>query len=94
MLDNVSQIKREPKRVINRIVKHNFFILAYMESGFHSYVILNNLSLWRTVVKLVKNGSSIVSLKKFNGYVDKYKKIPQYLHFRCGRPSYPYQYFV
>ena len=33
---------------------------------------------------MIKNGAGIVSLKKFNGYVDPGKKIPQYVHFRCG----------
>ena len=46
---------------------------------------LNNLPQWRSVVKLVKNGAGIISLKIFNGYVDEKKKIPQYVHFRCGR---------
>ena len=33
---------------------------------------------------MIKNGSGIVSLKIFNGYVDQNKKIPRYVHFRCG----------
>ena len=33
---------------------------------------------------MIKNGSGIVSLKIFNGYVDQNKKIPQYVHLRCG----------
>ena len=33
---------------------------------------------------MIKNGSGIVTLKIFNGYVDENKKIPQYVHFRCG----------
>ena len=54
-------------------------------NGFESYVVLNNLPQWRSVVKLIKNGDGIVSLKIFNGYVDQNKKIPGYVHFRCGR---------
>ena len=38
----------------------------------------------RRTVKLIKNGSGIVSLKIFNGYVDQNKKIPQYVHLRFG----------
>ena len=60
-------------------------MIAHNGSGFDSYVVLNNLPQWRSVVKLIKNGASIVSLKMFNGYVDHVKKIPQYVHFRCGR---------
>ena len=60
-------------------------MIAHVGSGFDSYVVLNNLPQWRSVVKLIKNGRGIVSLKIFNGYVDQNKKIPQYVHFRCGR---------
>ena len=60
-------------------------MIAHNGSGFDSYVVLNNLPQWRSVVKLIKNGAGIVSLKLFNGYVDPVKKIPQYVHFRCGR---------
>ena len=58
-------------------------MIAYKGSGFDSYVVLNNLPQRRTF-KLIKNGSGIVSLQIFNGYVDQNKKIPQYVHFRCG----------
>ena len=54
-------------------------------SNFHSYVVLNNLPQWRNVVSLIKNGVGFVSLKIFNGFLDENKKIPQYVHFRCGR---------
>ena len=33
---------------------------------------------------LIKNGSGFVSLKIFNGYVDQNRKVPQYVHLRCG----------
>ena len=83
MLDYVLQYKGEPKRINNKIVKNNLYLIAHKGSGFDSYVVLNNLPQWRTV-KLIKNGSGIVSLKIFNGYVDQNKKIPQYVHLRCG----------
>ena len=38
----------------------------------------------RTVVSLIKNGAGIVSLERFNGYVDPVEKNPQYVNFRCG----------
>ena len=60
-------------------------MIAHNGSGFDSYVILNNLPQWRSVVKLIKNGAGIISCKIFNGYVDPVKKNPQYVHFRCGR---------
>ena len=84
MLDYVLQFKVEPKRINNKIVKYNLYLIAHKGSGFDCYVVLNNLPQWRTVVSLIKNGLGIVSLKIFNGYVDPVKKIPQYVHFRCG----------
>ena len=84
MLDYVLQFKGEAKRINNKIVKYNLYLLAHKVLRFDSYVVLNNLPRWRTVVSLIKNGSGIVSLKIFNGYVDSVKKIPQYVPFRCG----------
>ena len=43
MLDYVLQFKGEPKKVSNRIVKYNLYLLAHNGSGFDSYVVLNNL---------------------------------------------------
>ena len=70
MLDHVSQFKGEAKKVINKIVKYNFYILALGGSGFDGNVVLNNLPQWRTVASLIKNGSGIL----FNGFVDQNKK--------------------
>ena len=77
--------KENQKKIKNKIVEYNLYLIAHNGSGFDSYVVLNNLPQWRNVVKLIKNGRGIVSLKIFNGYVDENKKIPQYVHFRCGR---------
>ena len=85
MLDHVLSFKGEPKKVINRIVEYNLYLIAHNGSGFDSYVVLNNLPQWRSIVKLIKNGAGVLSLKIFNGYVDQNQKIPQYVHFRCGR---------
>ena len=85
MLDHVLSFKGEPKKVRNKIVEYNQYPIAHNGSGFDSYVVLNNLPEWQSVVKLIKNGAGIISLKIFNGYVDPVKKIPQYVHFRCGR---------
>ena len=77
MLDFVLQLKREPKRANNKLVKNTLYILAHNGSGFDSYIVSNNLPQRRTVVSLVKNGSKIVSLKFFNGYENENKKTPQ-----------------
>ena len=82
MLDYVLQFKGEPKRMNNKIVKYNLYLIAHKGSGFYSYVVLNNLPQWRAF-KIIKNGLGIVSLQIFNGYVDPVKKIPQYVHLRC-----------
>ena len=60
-------------------------MIAHNGSGFNSYVVLNNLPQWRSVVKLIKNGAGIISLQIINGYVDENKKKLQYVHFRCER---------
>ena len=85
MLDHVLAFKGEPKKVKNKIVEYNLYLIAHNGSGFDSYVVLNNFSRWRSVVKPIKNGAGIISLIIFNGYVDPVKRIPQYVHFRCGR---------
>ena len=85
MLDHVLSFKGEPKKVKNKIVEYDLYLKAHNGSGFDSYVVLNNLPQWRSVVKTIKNGAGIISLKIFNGYVDPVKKIPQNVHFRCGR---------
>ena len=84
MLDYVLQFKGEAKRNKNKIVKYILYLLAHKGSGFDSYVVLNILLQWRTVVSLIKSGLSTVSFKIFNGYVDECKNIPQYFSFRCG----------
>ena len=84
MLDYVLKYKGEPKRINNKIGKYKLYLIAHKGSGFDSYVVLNNLPQWRTVVSLIKNGSVIVSLKILNGYVDQNKKLHQYVHLRCG----------
>ena len=59
MLDYVLQFKGEPKRANNKIVKCNLYLLAHKGSGFDSFVKLNNLPQWTTVVSLIKSGSGI-----------------------------------
>ena len=49
-------------------------MIARNGSGFGSYVVLNNLPQWRSVVILIKNEAGIVSLKIFDGNVDERKK--------------------
>ena len=58
-----------------KIVDYNlYYLVAHKGSGFNSFVVLNNLPQRRTVINLIRNGSGIVSLKKFIRYVDQNKK--------------------
>ena len=84
MLNCILQFKGEPKKVEIKIVELIFLLLAHKGSGFDSYVVLYNLPRWRSVVNSIENGTEIVSLNKFNGYVDQVKKYSQYVHARCG----------
>ena len=43
MLDYILQFKGEPKKINNKIVKYNLYLIAHKGSGFDSYVVLNNL---------------------------------------------------
>ena len=74
MIHYVLQFKGEAKRNNNKIVKHKLYLIAHKGSGFDSYVVLNNLSQWRTVVSLIENGAGFVSLKNFNTHLDPAKK--------------------
>ena len=59
-------------------------MIAHNGSGFDSFIVLNNLPQWRSVVKLIKNGAVIISLKISNSYIDEKKKNPQYVHPDVG----------
>ena len=76
---------KENQKKSKRNVEYNLYLIAHNGSGFDSFIVLNNLTQWRSVVKLNKNGAGFISLKTINGYVDPNKKIPQYVHFRCSR---------
>ena len=59
MLNYILQFNGEPKKVKNKIVKFNFYNLDHNGSDFDSYVVLNNLPQWTTVVSFIKSGSGI-----------------------------------
>ena len=73
LLDRVLSFKREAKKVNNKVVENNLYLIAQNGSGFDSYVVIINLPQWRTVINSIKNGAGVVSLKIFNGYVDQNK---------------------
>ena len=65
MLDDVVSFKGDSKKGKNRIVNYNTYLIPHNGSGFDSYVVLNILPQWRSVVKLIKIGAGIVSLRFF-----------------------------
>ena len=73
-LDDVLSFKGEPKKVGNEIVEYSVYLIAHKGSVFDSYVVINNLPQWRSIVETVKNGAGIISHKIFNCYVDQNKK--------------------
>ena len=84
-LDYLLKLKGEERKVNNKIVDYNLQLHAHNGSGFDSWIILNNLPCDKHIVDIIKNGKGIISLKIFNGYIEKNKKqIPQHLIFRCG----------
>ena len=55
MLDHLLDFKGEAKKVINKFVKNNLYLLARKVSGLDSYVVLNILPQWKTIVFSIKN---------------------------------------
>ena len=85
VLDYCLKLRRDEKKLNNRVISYNLQLHAHNGSGFDTWIILNNLRCDRHIVDIIKNGKGIISLKIFNGYIEKNKKqIPQYLIFRCG----------
>ena len=66
--------RENSKKVNNKFVAYNIYLLAHKGSGFDSFIVLNNSPQRRSVINLNKNGAGIVSLKIFNGYVHEKKK--------------------
>ena len=50
MLDHVLSFKGEAKKVNNKIVEYNLYLLGHNGSRFGSYVVLNSVPQWRSVV--------------------------------------------
>ena len=86
-LDNVLLFRGEAKNINNKIVKYDLNLIAHNGSGFDSYVVLNNLPQWRSLVKLIKNGAGIMSLNIFNGFLDE-KKTSSICPFQMWKSSY------
>ena len=84
-LDYLLKFKRKKRKVNKKSGEHVLQIHAMNSSGFDTWIILNNFPCDRRVININKNGKDIVSLRVFNGYIQKNRKpIPQYLIFGCG----------
>ena len=85
-LDFCLKLKGEERKTVNiKLVEYKLQLHARNGSGFDTWIILNNLRCDKHIVgDIIKNGKGIIELKVFNGYIEKKKQIPQYLHFRCG----------
>ena len=66
------------------VLEYNLQLKAHNGSGFDTWIVLYNLSCDKRIVNIIKNTKGIFELKVINGYIEENKKIPQYLHFRCG----------
>ena len=83
-LDFCLKLKGEYKDKKGKVLEYNLQIHAYNESGFDTWIVLNNLPCDKRFVNII-NGKGIIELKIFNGYIEKNEKqIPQNLHFRSG----------
>ena len=56
MLDFVLSFKGEPKKVNNRIVEYNLYLIVHNGSNFDIFVVINSLPQRRNVDSLIKNG--------------------------------------
>ena len=67
----LKKIKGDERRVKNKIVENNLQLHAQNGSGFDNWIILNSLDCDKPIVNIIKNGKGIISLKFFNGYIEK-----------------------
>ena len=72
-LDYLLKLKGEERKVNKKSVDYNLQLHAHNGSGFDSWIILNNLPCDKHIVDILKNGKGIISLKIFNGYIEKIK---------------------
>ena len=75
-LNFLLKFKGEPRKTItNKTVENNLQLHAHNGRGFGTWINLNNLPCDEHIVDIIKNGKGIISMRTFNGYIDKNKKI-------------------
>ena len=70
-LDFCLKLKGEERKVKNKIVENTLQMHAHNGSGFDTWIVLNNLPCDKHIVDIIKNGKGIISLKIFNGLIQK-----------------------
>ena len=73
MLDHVLIFEGKLEKVNFGIVEYNLYRMAHNGSGFDSYVVINNLPQWRSIVNLIKIEAGIVSQKNLKDMLMKTK---------------------
>ena len=73
-LDFCLKLKGDERKVKNKIVEYNLQMHAHNGSGFDTWINLNNLPCDKHIVDVIKNGTGIISLRVFNGYIYNGKK--------------------
>ena len=68
MFDYLKLFKGEPRYNIDKngkkvLCEYELKLIAHNGSGFDSWIILNNLPEWCTIVSMIKTGKGIISLK-------------------------------
>ena len=72
-LDFLLKFKGKERKLKNKIVEYNLQSHAHNGRGFDTWTFLNNLPCDNYTVDIIKNGKGIISLKIFNGYMEKKK---------------------
>ena len=74
----------ERKTIPYKIVQKNSQLHAHNDSGFDTWIVLNNLPCDKHIVDIIKNGKGKNSMRVFNGYIqNKKKQVARFLPFRC-----------
>ena len=93
MFDYLKLFKGEPRYIIDKtgrkvLCEYELKLIAHNGSGFDSWIVLNNLPDWCSIISMIKKtGKGIISLKILNGYIcckNGSKGKPQYITFVCS----------
>ena len=91
-LDFILKFKGDERKTKNnKIVEYNLQLHAHIVSGFKNWIKLTNLPCDKHIVKKIKNGKLIISMRIFKGSIyNGEKQILQYLILRSGMTNLKY----